>query len=525
MRRNACLLIFALLLFTVTSCVREFDAEEKAKVLKASASDKTMLKFTTSESFANIVEQMKMLDVTDIRQLPRSRTTEVEIDPEAFVSLRQSLIDQGLREFTDEELTEIMLDSLEYEPEDSLIVDPYMMCLLNEDREVQVDNKIYKYINDGVIIYDALTPKKFDVTAVLVDSVKLGMLNQGDSMEITDENGVQAELVAMTYSNESNVPNVEHIYQEGEPDSFDNGGNAGFGDVGSDPYEGIERSATMEDGIMIPQDRVNILVYKNNGSTGSWWNDISTSLFGLNLTISNKFDSSHRMKLRLYSQDYLIYKATGMSVRMQKRVLGIWWRKKAQEFRYGWTAMECKYSFKIPAFRDPTPTPEAYTYGKFPAAMRKNFPFAKKDIVLFHIPVVDYDITTGDLNKVFKKGIKTMNKQIEKWLASESHEKYKEHPWGLYTYKPSSENELIVVYPQGEEVAKGKGREVVNWDAGWFKGTYMLSYTSELSGGGFSFNDFDFDIDSPSKVKTIRGRVHAAVKFRDEWRACVIQTL
>ena len=478
-----------------------------------------ILKFPSKERLGSIISEMQAIAAEDIRELPATRTSDVEIDEEQFVSLRQHLIEQGLRSFSNDELAEIIADSLEYEPEDSLIVDPYLMCLLNENREVQIDNKIYKYINEGVIVYNVTDPIIFDASGLVIDSITCESLEHGDIMKITDHNGVQAELIALTYAKPDVSPFEE--YRDGYIDTF--GGDGGG--IINDPYEGVTRSVTMIDETTIPQEKVNILVYKNDGHTGSWLNDLSTSLFGLNLTITNKFNSRHRMKLRLYSQDYWIYKATGMTVRMQKRTLGIWWRKKAQEFRYGWTAMECKYSFKIPVFKDPTPTPEGYTYGKYPTAMRKNFPFAKKDIVLFHIPIANYDVKTGDINKVFSLGMKEAAKQIEAWFSKPSNKKYEDHPWGLYTYKPTEENKLLVVYPQGEECAYGKGREVVKWDANWFSGTYTIGYTSTLSGGGFSVDDFEFKVDSPSKLETIRGRVHAAVRFNDEWRACAILTM
>lgn len=82
---------------------------------------------------------------------------------DGFVSLREHLIDQGLREFTDAELAEIIADSLEYEPEDSLIVDPYMTAILNGEREVQVGNKICRFVDEGMVMYDVADKEKFKV--------------------------------------------------------------------------------------------------------------------------------------------------------------------------------------------------------------------------------------------------------------------------------------------------------------------------------------------------------------------------
>lgn len=52
------------------------------------------------------------------------------------------------------------------------------------------------------------------------------------------------------------------------------------------------------------------------------------------------------MKLRMYEQNYIVARTIGMTLRMQKRLFRIWWRKKADEFRYGWTGLELQYQFK-----------------------------------------------------------------------------------------------------------------------------------------------------------------------------------
>ena len=133
------------------------------------------------------------------------------------------------------------------------------------------------------------------------------------------------------------------------------------------------------------------------------------------MTLTNNFDKRHRMKLRMYEQDYIIYRAAGMTVRMQQRRLRIWWRKKAQEFRYGWTAIECEYKFSKPAFLDPPKMPNGMPqYNKYPTAMNKKFPFADSKIVLFHIPVANYDVTTGDANKALAAGMKQLAKTIQR---------------------------------------------------------------------------------------------------------------
>lgn len=124
--------IFLVMCAAATACTRiEEDVPQvpiQEKVLK-----KGMLRVASRDAFTSIVDEMKKLDIYDVANLPATRSGEVMLD-ESFVSLREHLIEQGLQEFTDEQLAEIIADSLEYEPEDSLIVDPYLMAMLNEDR-------------------------------------------------------------------------------------------------------------------------------------------------------------------------------------------------------------------------------------------------------------------------------------------------------------------------------------------------------------------------------------------------------
>lgn len=58
-------------------------------------------------------------------------------------------------------MRKIVADSLEYEPEDSLIVNPYMTAILNGEREVQVGDKICRFVNEGMVMYDAVDKDKF----------------------------------------------------------------------------------------------------------------------------------------------------------------------------------------------------------------------------------------------------------------------------------------------------------------------------------------------------------------------------
>ena len=46
-------------------------------------------------------------------------------------------------------------EGLIYDPEDEIIADPYFCELLNPQREIEVDGKIYKYVKEGIFRCDA----------------------------------------------------------------------------------------------------------------------------------------------------------------------------------------------------------------------------------------------------------------------------------------------------------------------------------------------------------------------------------
>lgn len=161
------LLLFVMALY-VSSCTQDLTQNENMQP----QSDETtapvksgVLHFNSVDDLSSTISQMKERQAFDIKHLPATRAAAQALNGE-FVSLRQHLLDQGLREFTDVELAEIAADSLEYEPEDSLIVDPYMTAILNGEREVQVGDKICRFVEDGMIMYDANEKVLFDPNLV-----------------------------------------------------------------------------------------------------------------------------------------------------------------------------------------------------------------------------------------------------------------------------------------------------------------------------------------------------------------------
>lgn len=224
----------------------------------------------------------------------------------------------------------------------------------------------------------------------------------------------------------------------------------------------------------------------------------------------------------MYSQDYIIYRAEGMTVRMQQKSVGIWWRKKAQKFVYGWSAIECKYDFPTPQFQTPPSMPDGYVYDRYPIGINMNFPFSKTDGVLFHIPLVNYDVKTGDINAVLSKSLKLAANNVKKWFADSNNASSENGPRGIYT-TDNNDKSIIIVYPAQQEYAEDDGREAVEWDKQWFSGNFVVGFGSNVTSQPIHYKSLSL---SPAKDATIiRGTVYASVLYNNEWRECVITTM
>lgn len=279
-------------------------------------------------------------------------------------------------------------------------------------------------------------------------------------------------------------------------------------------------SLLLSNRVKIPKENIREVLYGQGAGDGSDFQKWISKQFGTNVTVENTFDSKHRMKLRMYSQDYLIYSVIGMTVRMQHKRLGIWWRKKAEEFRYGWSEIEVVHKYKKFPFQDPPKMPDGLPrYAKFPIIIQP-FPYTKTNIILFH--VANYDFKTGDLNKVFKAGVKSVAGLMKDWSSDENNATYKDEMTSIYATR-EKESTVHVLYPQGEEVANNEGRDVVQWDLTGMNGNIKIC-RKDLKFLAKGWSVCDFSVGSVTETSIARGRIYAAVKYNGQWRVCVIKT-
>lgn len=434
-------------------------------------SERNTLSFNDSVELSDYAEALKN---GHAEPLTKSSSNET-----GFVSLWDYSIKQFMASVQPELMKEMESEGLSYEPEDELIPDPIFAKIVNYKREVTVATTTYRYVTNGVIKYDC------EIDTEEIDAIDLSSFNNlEDGTQVQIKDGIVFQ--AISYENPVNddlltkAPTIP-------------GTNVGVGGL------------TLKGGINIPADKLERISYEQSSSDANGFQRAISSIFGKNVVAINNFDDKHRMKLRTFSQDYVIYRSVGMTVRMQKKTAGVWFRIKAQEFRYGWTAVECEYK---------------YTGNVFPAGinlneanpMSKTMEYYEKPLVLFTVPFVDFAVTNKDVLSVMKTALSKNKSKIDRWLNNNP--EYKSNPQSIYS--TTTQKGYHVFYPQYEDSATNDGREQVNWDF-TFKGGLLLT----IGDGGFSAAPLFVTLD---KVTINRGETYAAVKYDDEWRACVIST-
>ncbi len=514
--------VFAVIASLFLSCsVDEYGSlETEDDVVEAKPSVK-VLSFESVAELNSVLDRLKAADTRDLRDIPLTRSVEQVLDDEGFVSLRQDLINKGLQEFSDEELLEIENEGLEYEPEDSLILDPYLCVVLNDEREVIVGTTAYRFVKEGVI--ECESDKMADLSSIereLREDIDLNALEEGESVTIEGgrftkvkyEKEIEVNDDAIVAPSESSDRELQLVQQPSRDENEEK----------TPEIKPVGNTLVLKDGTVIKADKINTVKYLQDESEASKFQRFISSKFGTNVVANNYYDSKHRMRLRMYSKDYIICRSVGFLVRMQKKKFGIWWRIKADEFRYGWSAIECKYDYSKSPFQGSLPsTSTGSSQSKYPDFMLKKFPFQKEDVVLFHIDLINYDFTTGDMNKVFNAGIEMVKDKIQGLVSSKNTGQYKDASRGLFTVD-KDDLTVYVTYPQGEDVDYRSGREKVEWDFRWFSGTFVIGFSTNMVN---SFNLSNLDIAPLNNVEITRGCVYCATKYKGEWRACVIKTV
>lgn len=292
----------AFIAFTVASCTVLEDKSQVEKSRLYSESGLTtmvengVLSFNSMNEFGNTVDALKSGEACGLNIIPATKS-----DDGSFVSLRESLVEKGLKEFTDEELAMIQEKGLTYEPEDELIKDPNLIVVLNQDRQVKIGEKVYTFVDVGVIVTDPDEPIDHEAVSQIG-----GSLEHGEAAPVGNKGGY---VVAIDYNqptlingggNDSPMDFVTDEPTDGSAGGS-TGGGSGSGGVSTRPS-----SLKLDDGIVIAESKIRRIEYVKDGGDGSWLTKFVNNLAGTSVLAHNYYDDGHRMVLRMFSQDYII---------------------------------------------------------------------------------------------------------------------------------------------------------------------------------------------------------------------------
>lgn len=453
------------------------DGVPSGEIVKTSVSTERMV-FASNDEIDARIEQIKQNERLGVATKANSN----------FVSLNDYLREEALSSLTPEELAEVEAEGLIYDPEDEIIADPYFCELLNPQREIEVDGKIYKYVKEGIFRCDVKD-------ASLLEEVDKGLIQvpEGTFEEFVNVKG-SLEFITRNF-----IPAPEVVQTRAASGSS-------RGDI------------KLPTGEIIKQADIRDMEYKvGRGDAGKFQNWIAKK-FGENTVVEVNFSKTKRMKLRMYEQDYIIRGKLGMTVRMQKRKLRIWWRTKADEFRFGWKNLELWHNLranpvrKVPVVNSQTGKEELME----PQYITRNFPFSNSETVLFTIPFGNYSqFTTGDVNGLFRSAMGYVSSKLKNELIN-----YKQ---GAYSVEEKPEDVMMYFLLPGEErLETNTGRETVEFELIKQSGEFEFGIAINSSTGVPSINKVKARALKGAGIA--RGEIYAAVRYDGQWKAARIFT-
>lgn len=450
------------------------------------------LVFSSKDELAETISNMKSgknFSFTKTAKATANKLANFSSENIKFVSLLEANKSKIMKKLSPLQIDSINKDEddLEFCMSDSIIADYEFAQLLNASREIQVNDTVYKYYENGV----AFT----------------GHLNAAQLKDIDSEVSkfpVSYKTIGQTYSLKGNVKFIPFAYAEIE----DNENKPLTSEVSN------RESITLKNGITIPANDIRDVDYESKGD-GGWLHRVWNGLWGKNVLAIKKFNKHKRLRLGFFDQNYIIYANIGVTMKMQKKVCGIWWNCKADEIRVGWSAIELKYTFSSPVIKNfnPNVNPSKAVDKDYPAWFKHNFPFRNENSVLFYLPFTSYNIKVKNVNSLLKSGIKSLINKGTKELKNLINYT-PENQRGLY----SVNNYALYVVTGSDEFGKTRVRTFTKkFYAKWLPGIYSF---------GFSYNgNFNLKsiyIDGGKSTKLSSGTVYGAVKYKGKWLAARI---
>lgn len=358
--------------------------------------------------------------------------------------------------------------------EDALIADPFFASVLNEQREVQVDDKVYKYTVEGVFVVNA-------------DKVK-------DLYQfIAAEEAAQMAAPSRRFAKDQEVQSINKDIVLIRP---------------AQKYESMKIVLDKEcTTCNETNQRVDPSLFKMCSSLKK---NLWTKVFGPKVECTEYHDRRRRIKTKVWNQNYVLYSSIGISVRAQKRSARVWWANKVDELELG----IYQASFRYPKLKVQWPdfsTNYFYTdrngnmvnqWGQavgnplgHPQSIFDAFPINDKDREFFSIytslPVVKnlfkngklIDVKGKDINKLIKSQVVSNVKRY--WRLAEKELEGK--PVMVAELPGNTEKDLTVTYIdwRSNKTNENAIRKIFDWN------TAQIGFKKNLGDGkAVGFNNF-----------------------------------
>lgn len=310
--------------FVVNSCqkdVNDFNQDEinPDEITEECYSDDNMMYFSS-------IEDLQL----DVKALSSGEKESVKSDE---WSSREVFIRKKLKDkFSENTLKSAGIDINTIEVEDSIIQDPFLLKVVNGFREVQVKDKVYKLTEFGTFI--CTEESRFKLRELLKDEdfrQKMAILYKEKAQ--TQEEVDTRLKTAMPPDGEYAFDDIYYEYPLNNTDPF---GGSGGSTTTTPSF-----SSTTE----LTED---IIMNECDESSKTLAGELIGGILGYSVNCENNFSSNKRVKTVFWSQNWGFYNSVGIKVKMQSKVLGIWWAKQAEELKLGWESIyyEIKTSYK-----------------------------------------------------------------------------------------------------------------------------------------------------------------------------------
>ncbi len=258
----------------------------------------------------------------------------------------------------------------ENDGDDEIVHDPFLVKLLNSEREIQVGEFYYRITNLGM--FRCLPEKRSYIDSLITknefDWLNISQIEVDSFIEIAD--GIELFLPENLFYRNTNA-------HESSFNEFIKSANIQFANMN-----------------------------QCNESSKTWAGELFAGVLGYSVNCENNFSSDRRVKTVFWAQNWFFYSSVGIKTKMQKRSLGIWWAENAQQLELGWEKIEYKVNLNINS--------DYYNLAISFDVLNTNFAGLKWKNIINDI-VNDFKFSTGRFPTGYDLHKELCNRQFKEW--------------------------------------------------------------------------------------------------------------